>query len=154
MKQTLFLILALVVQSFIYCQMGFVNVGTDISKGYKISYSIGQTFQDYFTNVQFSSTEGLQQVYPNFVNTNELFNNVIHNKTIVTKGDLNIDLSELKINSKFQVRIIDIKSQIIFINPLEDNYLQMDISSYSSGTYILTIYENSKIINIIKIFKI
>tara|TARA_Y200000002_G_C22620361_1_gene637878 strand:+ start:431 stop:898 length:468 start_codon:yes stop_codon:yes gene_type:complete len=154
MKKLIFSLLLIVLFQFCYSQEVIVSsADTEKNNNLEIDYSVGQIFFQKKKWGTFNYSEGIFQTFKI-----GLFNNVIEFTTKVypnpNKGVFYISLdggfTDLDVIS---YNITNLAGQFIGEGKMKENPFKIDISSLSSGVYLIHLYTNygkNKTVKIIK----
>tara|TARA_S200000501_G_C20751234_1_gene711756 strand:- start:473 stop:940 length:468 start_codon:yes stop_codon:yes gene_type:complete len=154
MKKLIFSLLLIVLFQFCYSQEVIVSsADTEKNNNLEIDYSVGQIFFQKKKWGTFNYSEGIFQTFKI-----GLFNNVIEFTTKVypnpNKGVFYISLdggfTDLDVIS---YNITNLAGQFIREGKMKENPFKIDISSLSSGVYLIHLYTNygkNKTVKIIK----
>ena len=154
MKKLIFSLLLIVLFQFCYSQEVIVSsANTEKNNNLEIDYSVGQIFFQKKKWGTFNYSEGIFQTFKI-----GLFNNVIEFTTKVypnpNKGVFYISLdggfTDLDVIS---YNITNLAGQFIREGKMKENPFKIDISSLSSGVYLIHLYTNygkNKTVKIIK----
>ena len=133
---------------------GTYGGSSDVSDGYNITFSAGQTFYKSYENDNFSITEGLNQaiytvtaIYDNIFSTIKL--SVYPNPS---DGLINIQHNSNK-DLILNISVTDLTGKILYVNEFSEKLMQINLTDLSKNVYFLNITNQQKIIKTFKIVK-
>lgn len=142
--------------SVLQAQTSVNSSGNTISSSVgDMTYSVGQTFQDFHSNSMVSISEGVQQPYE-------------------ISATLGIDISEIRLNvkvfpnptqdvlnlkvdfndyNKYHYEVYDSSGKILISSSVKSKDTTLSIASYPSALYYLKVTKNGKPLKIFKVLK-
>lgn len=144
MKRTISIISALVLGVITYAQEVVASGGgTATGENVSISYTIGETVTETFSNDDYILTQGFQQAIEvksvGIVNTPSIEVNVFPNPAA---SEVFIEASEYKDNA---FKLVSISGSVISTGNLTEK-TTIDLSNIASGSYILTVEDEDALI--------
>jgi hypothetical protein len=133
---------------------GTFGGSTEISDGYTVSFSAGQTFYRSYENADFSVSEGFNIDIEIITDIPEMIepNMSLNVYPIPTEGSLNIDVVN-EGNLIIYYSLFDINGKLLLKNRIFDHKEQIDLSSVPNNIYFLEISYDQGLIRTYKIVK-
>ncbi len=149
MMRVLFLFIAFsTVTTQFFCQKGTVASGVEATgSGGTVSATIGQIDFNYQNGAGGNLNEGVQQPYEldvtlGVANSNiNLIANVFPNPT---QNFLTLSIQDFTLNS-YVFSLIDAAGKLIFTSNVDAPLKAIDLSSFSNGIYVLSVYQGNKL---------
>lgn len=150
------MLIASIVPIGIQAQNGTVASGGEATgSGGKVSYSIGQVNYISVTNSGGQVNQGLQQPFEIYVNTGIEETNIDLNYSVYpnpAKDNLNLKIEGNNCSSlKFILTAMD--GKLLMEEFIKDKNMNISMQAFISGTYVLTVFQESKKIKSYNIIK-
>lgn len=136
-------------------QQSIVIAGGDLSgSSGSASYSVGLPVFNYYSDSDYSMTEGNQQPFESIslgINTNELEHNFLI-FPVPTSQVLNIKINNFDYHN-LKVEITDLQGKLLISEFIESLDTQLNLSNLEESIYILSFINQGKLIRTQKIIK-
>lgn len=140
-----------VVSMFSHCQSNTISSGAHVVGAGSVTYTIGQTDFSNQTNSVLSINQGVQQPFEiYFLEVIELENNGIYVYPNPTKSSIRVEgnISESVIH--FSITSLDGKT---LSEKVLDESRIIDLSEFDSSIYLLNLFRDQKLVQILRISK-
>ncbi len=121
----------------------------------KIDYSVGQVFYNYKTSGTVSMLEGVQQPFEISTLGTDDYPGIKLEMVVYpnpTANDITLKI-EGKETQKLNYRLLDMSGKLLSQKKVESVDTHIQMNAFSSGTYLLIVSEDSKVIKTFKIIK-
>jgi hypothetical protein len=129
--------------------------GTAIGFGGSVSYSVGQTFYQLQTDSTGEVRQGVQQPY-------EIFSVSTEHETSIpislnaypnpTQDVLTLDISSA-ILTNYSARLHDMQGKLLENKIITDNHTRFSVGYLPTGTYLLNVSHENKVVKVFRIVK-
>jgi hypothetical protein len=147
------LLIAILISNCCYSQKNALSCGGEaIGLGGTASYSLGQTFDNFSFNSNYSVQEGIQQTYK--INTDDLIEldpEYINIYPVPVSEFITIEINNKE--SFFDYFLISMNGNIVGKGKINTNVSSLNLSNFPCGEYTLLLTSNSHFFNS-KIIKI
>jgi hypothetical protein len=153
-KATLTLLLGLGLSPVFAQESANASGGDATGSGGTVAYSIGQTVYTYDSGTNGNTNQGVQQPY-------EIYSVGIEEDVATislttypnpTSDYLVLEFTDYS-DAKMEYQLIDLYGKTIINNSISSSKTQIDLNSYSKGTYLIKVIKELKEIKTFKIIK-
>lgn len=154
-KIILFFFWLIYIQNSVLSQQGIVSAGgNQTSNSGSISFSIGQISDRTNSNSSFTISEGIQQAYEIYTLSSSKLTFKFDVKIFPnpTSDVLQVSFSNL-LKEEIEFQLFDLNGSLISNERITEEKINLNMSNFSIGPYLLKMYSSNKLINSYKIIK-
>ena len=154
-KLNLFIVLTLSVTGLIYAQSAnLVGVAGDnySNTNYQLNWSIGETLTETYQNGTNVLSQGFHQNTYSVVSVENNSNIDLRVYPNPTTDLIMVDFNQCE-NASYVLIIIDLNGKVLHSKKLNGNKVLLNFATYVSGTYLLLVKQQDKLIKSFKIIK-
>jgi len=154
-KLNLFIVLTLSVTGLIYAQSAnLVGVAGDnySNTNYQLNWSIGETLTETYQNGTNVLSQGFHQNTYSVVSVENNSNIDLRVYPNPTTDLIMVDFNQYE-NASYVLTIIDLNGKVLHSKKLNSNKVLLNFATYVSGTYLLLVKQQDKLIKSFKIIK-
>lgn len=154
LRITLIFIFSILVSLSLSAQEAIVPVGGNMGNG-QVSYTVGQIDYSSKSGSNGSMNEGVQQPYEFYIVGQSEYRSISMEMSVFpnpTQSELFLSIKEISLNN-LKFKLISSEGKLILDETIHSNKTSIDIQNEASGTYLLSVYTDDKILQTFRLIK-